>query len=75
MTKGSKGRSAMEVAQAVDALGASISGSASRDAMTFSAGGLSRDPEPCRRSSPTPCATRTSTPKSSSASSVKRSPA
>ena len=43
MTKGSKGRSAMEVAQAVDALGASISGSASRDAMTFSAGGLSRD--------------------------------
>ncbi len=43
MTKGAQGRSAMETAEMVDALGASISGSASRDTLRFTAGGLSRD--------------------------------
>ena len=43
MTKGAKGRSAMQTAELVDAIGGSISGSASRDTMRFTAGGLSRD--------------------------------
>ena len=43
MTRGANGRSAMETAEMVDALGGSISGSASRDTMRFTAGGLSRD--------------------------------
>jgi zinc protease len=43
MTKGSGGKTAMQMAEAVDSLGASISGSASRDTMRFTAGGLSRD--------------------------------
>jgi zinc protease len=45
MTKGSAGRSAMEIAGMVDALGGSVSGSASRDTLRFTAGGLSRDLE------------------------------
>ena len=43
MTKGANGRSAMETAEMIDALGASVSGSASRDTIRFTAGGLSRD--------------------------------
>jgi zinc protease len=43
MTRGAAGKTAMESAEAVDRLGASIAGSASRDSMRFSVSGLSRD--------------------------------
>ena len=78
MTKGSKGRSAMEVAQA-DALGASISGSASRDAMTFSAGGVEPRPRslvdaPRRhRAPPEPRRPRVRAPQASSLAGMKSS--
>ncbi|MDE0883485.1 MAG: insulinase family protein, partial [Myxococcota bacterium] len=43
MTRGAAGKDAMAMAEAVDNLGGSLSGSASRDSMRFTVGGLTRD--------------------------------